>query len=134
MLPATKKYGTWPLSGEIELFRVYGNRFINCSNLISGRKVASSNLHWGLSPDAVNISPFYVQLQDGKNDLSSNFHVYRMDWTAEGFSFFFDGEFVGSLKPPAGGLWKMVLDDEKSDNPWKRGSKMAPFDQPVSRN
>ena len=132
-MPATKQYGTWPLSGEIELVRVNGNRHINCSNLLSGIKVASSNLQWGLSRDSLAISPFYVQLQDDKNDASSQFHVYRMNWTADGISFFFDGHFVGSLKPPPQGLWKMVLDDEKSGiNPWKQGSKMAPFDQPVS--
>ncbi len=59
-----------------------------------------------------------------------------MEWTPTGFKFFVDGKITDDqLKVPEEGLWKLIVDKEKGkklDHPWRTGSKIAPFDQPVT--
>ena len=137
LLPVSEAYGPWPRSGEIELLRIQSNRRINCSNIPSGHQKATSTLYWGPSKDAENIAPFVatkINQPPSNVDFSSDFHDFRMDWTPTGFKFYVDGEKIGQLKVPEGGLWKLVANDtsKPKDHPWTAGSKMAPFDKPVS--
>lgn len=53
-----------------------------------------------------------------------------MYWTSNGFQFYVDGQQIGSMVPPAGGFWQ--LGGFSGRNIWASGSKMAPFDKPVS--
>jgi len=61
-----------------------------------------------------------------------------MEWTPEGFKFFVDGKITDDeLKVPEEGLWKLVAGRDKDKgkeqgHPWRTGSKIAPFDQPVT--
>ena len=138
MLPLNNAYGPWPLSGEIEFLRVNSNRKINCSNIIFGRHRATSTINWG--PSTVS-DPFSFQsntnLNDQSPDFSANFHIFRMEWTPNGFNFFVDGKMTDDqLKVPEEGLLrKLVVGRDKGkyqDHPPTRTrSKMAPFDQPV---
>ncbi len=59
-----------------------------------------------------------------------DFHVYKMDWNSNGITFYVDGQQTGSVTPSDGGFWKLV--GFSGNNIWSSGSKMAPFDQPVS--
>ncbi len=47
MMPVNNTYGTWPASGEIDLFEIRGNDNLTCSGLQIGNKRAKSTLHWG---------------------------------------------------------------------------------------
>jgi hypothetical protein len=46
-----------------------------------------------------------------------------------------DGEEIGKITPPEGGFWEFGKYSSSTgtvDNPWKYGTKMAPFDKEVS--
>ena len=64
-------------------------------------------------------------------DFSSDFHIYKMNWNANGMTFYVDGQQIGQVNPPSGGFWQ--LGGFSGNNIWASGSKMAPFDKPVSR-
>lgn len=65
-------------------------------------------------------------------DLSATFHIYEMYWTLNGFKFYIDGKAIGkgNVTSPTGGFWK--LGGFNGTNIWASGSKLAPFDKPVS--
>jgi len=54
-----------------------------------------------------------------------------MNWNANGMTFYVDGQQIGQVNPPSGGFWQ--LEGFSGNNIWASGSKMAPFDKPVSR-
>lgn len=64
-----------------------------------------------------------------KGSFSSGFHLYTLQWLPSGITFKVDGEIIGSLSPPEGGL--AALSGFHGKNPWESGSRMAPFDQKV---
>lgn len=101
-------YGEWPLSGKIELLRVNGNRNMNCSNRFYNRQVATSNLHWEHSNNEVDASSLTVSKTNQTIDFSSDFHVFRIEWSTEGFQFFVDDELVGKLQLSESGLKKLA--------------------------
>lgn len=94
MLPSNPGYGGWPHSGEIDIMEnvgylpdtVYGTIHSGDFNGMNGKQKSL-----GLKI----------------NDLSTNFHVYAVDWTPEKISFFVDGrlynEFVNQHSGP--GAW-----------------------------
>lgn len=89
---------------------------------------------WGPidSVDNVTDASTIYKLNEGV-DFSTDFHVFSTEWSSEGFKFFVDSKLVGQLQAPEGGLWKNAVGDAtKQNNPWISGSRMAPFDQPVS--
>ena len=53
-----------------------------------------------------------------------------MSWNANGMTFYVDGQQIGQVLPPSGGFWQ--LGGFSGNNIWASGSKMAPFDKPVS--
>jgi len=59
-----------------------------------------------------------------------DFHIYKMIWTPNGFTFYVDGKQVDQRNPPSGGFWQLGR-FSGNNNIWKSGSKMAPFDKPV---
>jgi len=101
---------------------------------LHNRRVVSSGLIWGPidSVDNVTDASTIYKLNEGV-DFSTDFHVFSTQWSPEGFKFFVDSKLVGQLQAPEGGLWKYAVGDAtKQNNPWISGSRMAPFDQPVS--
>lgn len=128
MLPA-KSSSSNELPGEIELFRVNSNRYMSCSNKLSNKNVATSTVHAGARSTSSPSSSLSVRKFNSSFDFSSDFHVFRMDWTTEGFKFYVDGELVGNLgvSLPKGGPSKL----SSNDNHWNSESQISPFDKPV---
>ena len=62
--------------------------------------------------------------------FSSDFHIYGLQWTSDNITFLLDGQAIGTVSPPAGGFWQ--YGGFNGTNIWANGTKMAPFDQPVS--
>lgn len=87
MWPAFWSYGDmWPTNGEIDLIEARGNeptRF-------------SSNIFYGTQPgipltnnDANTLTEYDLEL-----DITTDFHVYELIWTADSLSIIFDGELL----------------------------------------
>ncbi len=98
MLPTQWNYGGWPHSGEIDIME----------NVGYWPDSALSSIHTGAYNHSIN-----TQKTKGVNrkDLSTAFHVYGMEWTADSISFYIDG------------LLYHVFKNEKT------GSEAWPFDQ-----
>lgn len=78
MLPTHWKYGGWPQSGEIDIME----------NVGYWPDSALSSVHTGAYNHGIN-----TQKTKGvnRNDLSTAFHVYGMEWTPDSISFYIDG-------------------------------------------
>lgn len=91
-----------------------------------------STLHFGPSVglNGFSYANFKLNRAEGFND---DFHVYRLGWTPTSMEFAVDDISVGFINATAdGGFWQRGRFDERDpgrDNPWKRNSIMAPFDQ-----
>jgi len=128
MLPRYNAYGTWPGSGEIDIVEARGNSRLMLNGDNIGVEQASSTLHWG---------PYWPLNGYDKTTWSRNtipgynagFHLYEVEWTPDYLAFFLDGAELGRIAPPAGGFWELGDFPENIQNPWRFGSKMAPFDQ-----
>lgn len=81
MLPqSTAIYGSWPVSGEIDIMETCG-AFSNGAD-----NQACSTLHWG--------NPEHVYKGSGYTQLSSDytrFHTYGVDWEPGKMTFYYDG-------------------------------------------
>lgn len=79
MLPqSTDIYGSWPVSGEIDIMETHG--------AVPGNDQALSTLHWG--------NPEHVYKGSGYTSLSSDytrFHTYAVDWEPGKMTFYYDG-------------------------------------------
>ncbi|MCW8196345.1 glycoside hydrolase family 16 protein [Proteobacteria bacterium 005FR1] len=70
MLPTENKYGSWPLSGEIDIFEAIN---INAT----GGNIVHGTLHYGdLAPDNRHSGTSYVP---GEN-IWEQFHTYAIEW------------------------------------------------------
>lgn len=78
MLPTESKYGGWPQSGEIDIME----------NVGYWPDSVLSTIHTGAYNGMLN-----TQKTKGVNlkDLSTAFHVYAVEWTAETITFYIDG-------------------------------------------
>ncbi|ENN78827.1 hypothetical protein YQE_04710, partial [Dendroctonus ponderosae] len=130
MLPRFNSYGRWPASGEIDIVESRGNKnLFNPQSVNIGTQEAASTLHWG---------PFNQVNQWAKTHYSksnsagydTDFHEYEVQWSSTNFTFYIDGELIGTTNPPAEGFWELGgFEDSTFDNPWKGTTQMAPFDQ-----
>ncbi len=126
LMPQDSKYGGWPRSGEIDMCESRGNEDLNCNGVAQGRQLAGSTLHWGPDPGSNGFMKTSWWTVNEENDFSSDFHLYRLEWNEDGISSFMDDNYIGGVYPPEGGFWE--FGDFNGDNPWKDGTKMAPFD------
>ena len=79
MMPTESAYGTWPLSGEIDIAEVIGHE----------PAVVHGTLHYGAAwPKNVHSGDKY-RLPAG--DLSDDFHVYAVEWREGEIKWFVDG-------------------------------------------
>lgn len=135
LLPAEPYYGEGPRSGEIDIISSHGNQHMTCNSHPFGRQMASSSIHMGSS--AMNFDSPLISIKLNRTvDYSADFHLYRLDWSPDGFKIFIDGQLTGEVKAPATRLCKSVAANQEEDpekNPWLDASLMAPFDQPVNR-
>lgn len=75
MLPNDSRYGSWPLSGEIDVFEGRGRT----PDMVFG------TLHYGAQwPNNINTSDVFNMVQDGKKKTGiADWHVYSVVWDAE---------------------------------------------------
>ncbi|PSN52726.1 hypothetical protein C0J52_06148 [Blattella germanica] len=118
LLPRDNEYGTWPASGEIDLVESKGNRNLVQNGRNIGTELTSSTLHFGpfFPKDAYQHALFQKQANSGEDYIK----------------FSIDDEEYGRVNASEDGFWD--IGDFNStmgpvDNPWRNGSKMAPFDK-----
>ncbi|XP_074028638.1 beta-1,3-glucan-binding protein [Leptinotarsa decemlineata] len=130
MMPTYNQYSSWPSSGEIDIMESRGNKhLVNPYGTNIGVEQIGSTLHFGPNPNYNKYSLTHYE-KNNATGYDSDFHNYQLEWTENALTFFVDDEVVGTVTPPSGGFWELRrLADTGLDNPWKRNSKMAPFDQ-----
>lgn len=109
MLPNDARYGSWPLSGEIDVFEGRGR----IPNIVFG------TLHYGSQwPNNINTSDAIDMTEDGlkKTDFS-DWHVYSVIWEEDNIKVYCDGKCY----------FKCTNADWYSGS--DRGNGNAPFDQ-----
>ncbi len=83
LLPEDKRYGGWPISGEIDIVEAKGNRNLtNAQGLQVGSEHMSSTLHFG---PAWNNNAYWAAHGE-KNTAPGqgydrDFHIFGMTWT-----------------------------------------------------
>jgi hypothetical protein len=138
MLPEGWVYGGWPRSGEIDIVESIGNRDLKQGGQPIGIQKMGSTLHWGPSPDDNKWGYTHATKTDNRN-YGDNFHTYILDWSTNGIRFFIDDENRALLNipnpqisenPSWRNFWEFGKPWKTNENPWARGSNMAPFDKP----
>lgn len=109
MLSNDARYGSWPLSGEIDVFEGRGRT----PNMVFG------TLHYGSEwPNNINTSDVLNMTQDGNKKTGiDDWHVYSVVWEAENIKIYCDGKCY----------FKCTYADWYSGS--DRGNAYAPFDQ-----
>lgn len=109
MLPNDSRYGSWPLSGEIDVFEGRGRT----PNMVFG------TLHYGAQwPNNINTSDAFNITRDGNKKTGiDDWHVYSVQWDAENIKIYCDGKCYFKCTY---GEWYSGSD---------RGNAYAPFDQ-----
>ncbi|CAH1786670.1 unnamed protein product [Owenia fusiformis] len=132
MVPMREEYGKWPASGEIDIVEVRGNKDFKLDGESIGVDQMGSTMHWG--PYFGNNQ--YLRTHKTKNlqgkTFADDFHKYGVEWDENSVQFFLDGEQILKVDPGPGGFWKFGEFDTRtpgSDNPWRNGTRMAPFDK-----
>ncbi len=109
MLSNDERYGSWPLSGEIDVFEGRGRT----PDMVFG------TLHYGAQwPNNINTSDVLNMVQDGNKKTGiDDWHVYSVVWEAENIKIYCDGKCY----------FKCSYADWYSGS--DRGNAYAPFDQ-----
>lgn len=109
MLPNDERYGSWPLSGEIDVFEGRGRT----PDMVFG------TLHYGSQwPNNINTSDVLNMTQDGKKKTGINdWHVYSVIWEEDNIKIYCDGKCYFKC---TNAEWYSGSD---------RGNSNAPFDQ-----
>lgn len=101
MMPRDSVYGSWPLSGEIDVMELNGN----------APSTVSGTIHFGGSDPGESAGSTYVFPKGGS---ATSFHIYTLEWTNNAISWFVDNQLFETQT-----YW------------WTSGGPYpAPFDQP----
>nr|QFS20852.1 beta-1,3-glucanase [Antheraea pernyi] len=130
LMPAFNSYGTWPSSGEIDLVESRGNRNMFHNGVHIGTQEAGSTLHYGPYPE-LNGWERAHWIRRNSAGYNSAFHRYQLEWTPDFLRFSIDDVELGRVTPGNGGFWEHGGFNRFPNllNPWRYGTKMAPFDQ-----
>ncbi|KDR21213.1 beta-1,3-glucan-binding protein-like [Zootermopsis nevadensis] len=133
LLPRYNEYGSWPASGEIDLSEGRGNKNLTVHDLNIGTELSSSTLHFGpFWPISGWHKAHFEKRLETDQGFNHDFHRFQLEWTADFLKFAIDDEELGRITPPEGGFWDLAEFNSTigtADNPWKYGTKMAPFDK-----
>ena len=114
MLPTSNSYGTWPLSGEIDIMEAI-NLGMSCEQCDGGREDrVHGTIHFGNPWPENNSVSHKTHL---KSDVPG-FHHYAMEWYPDRMHWYVDGE-----------LFSTITSKEWFSKAAPENSK-APFDQP----
>lgn len=142
MMPVNNTYGTWPASGEIDIFESKGNPSRKHNDGLSSRML--STLHWG----PISELDAYKKTQ-GHHDLLRNFwtdsmHTFGLQWSTKRLVTWFGSRANSvlnySFTKNIGGFWKAgdfpytLTNGTAVTNPWTAANgvtelSVAPFDQ-----
>lgn len=128
LMPKRNEYGTWPVSGEIDLMESRGNRNLIQNGVNIGVEQVGQTLHFGPYVE-LNGYPQTTFSQNRPAGFNLGFHKYQMEWTPTYLKFSIDD--VETATIPAG-FWARGLFDQRApgtENPWRLATPMAPFDQ-----
>lgn len=135
LMPKYNAYSSWPSSGEIDLLESRGNRKLFDRNGVNvGVEQVASTLHYGPAWN-LNGYPFANFHVNGpvNEGFDQDFHIYRLGWTKEILEFTVDNTIIARINVTEDGdFWQrgqFDIRDPGRDNPWKRATPMAPFDQ-----
>lgn len=134
MLPVDNAYGSWPLSGEIDLVESRGNNYTYAQG---GDNVVSSTLHWG--PDSINDAYWRTNIKRTAlhSSYSDKFHTFGLEWSQKYLYTYIDSKLLQALYNPfSEPLWQRGNFPDSTSNgtrytdPWTQtGRKNTPFDQ-----
>ncbi|XP_075970510.1 beta-1,3-glucan-binding protein-like [Anticarsia gemmatalis] len=128
LLPTYENYGTWPASGEIDVVESRGNLNLVSNGKNMGTQEAGSTLHYGPYPGLNGWERAHWTTKN-PHGYNSDFHRYQLEWTTDYLKFSIDDAEVGRVTPGKGGFWEHGGFNSQFENPWRYGTKMAPFDQ-----
>jgi len=80
----------WPRAGEIDIFEM-GQGLAIHEGLVNQRVVSAA--HW----DILGEYSTYAKWYDAPEDLTQDFHIYRMDWTPERIATFVDDNLIWEI-------------------------------------
>lgn len=128
LLPKRNAYGTWPASGEMDLMESRGNANLTVGGTQIGTRQVGQTLHFGPNPshNGYNTATLTKNAMPGK-EYSTEFSTFGFLWTPDNITVSINGEDLATIE---GGFWQRAgFDKLNMENPWRYGTKMAPFDQ-----
>jgi Glycosyl hydrolases family 16 len=138
LLPTQNVYGSWPLSGEIDIVESRGNGPLyprQGSNYVRG------SLNWGPLPLLNAVSKTFGFWSERWTAYNLGYHTYTLEWDAEFMRISVDSRLNHMLNVAFNvpffqrGDFPTVVDNYNGSgavavaNPWVNGSMAAPFDQ-----
>ncbi|KAG6890189.1 hypothetical protein C0995_010894 [Termitomyces sp. Mi166 len=138
MLPVDNKYGTWPLSGEIDIMEARGN---GPSYPKQGTNWVRASLNWGPLTWLNAVAKTYGAWPLRRGSYDTDFHTYVLEWTEEFMRIYVDTRLhhmMPVLKLNKQSFWErgdfppVVQNGSEAiilNNPWVNGTTAAPFDE-----
>ncbi|KAI3615033.1 glycoside hydrolase family 16 protein [Moniliophthora roreri] len=136
MLPVDNTYGSWPLSGEIDIMEARGN---SPSYPKQGTNYVRGSLNWGPTTWLNAVSKTYGWWKRKRGSWDTDFHTYSLEWTENFMRIYVDSRLYHLLdlrlnKPfwDRGDFPTIIQNGSEVislGNPWINGTKAAPFDQ-----
>ncbi|CAA7271076.1 unnamed protein product [Cyclocybe aegerita] len=136
MLPRDEVYGSWPLSGEIDIVESRGNGLRYTAR---GSNYVQGSLNWGPAPNLNGVSKSYSWWTDKRKSFGADFHTYVLEWTPEFLRIYVNTRLHTLLdmrfnKPffQRGEFPDVIFNGSSLvalQNPWINGTNATPFDQ-----
>lgn len=137
MLPVDNKYGSWPMSGEIDIMEARGNGIRYPKQ---GSNYVRGSLNWGPAPFLNRVWQTYGWWTQRRTSYADDFHTYSLEWSEDFIRIYVDTRLHHLLDLRVkesfwdrGDFPRVVQNGSEAvilDNPWANATKSAPFDQP----